>query len=132
MDAQRQLRRRWLRALTEAVATGAHSDVAAEGADGGGGHPEQAARGAGAGHCRRREARGRERLRRRRGVPGETGRRCFCCGDFAGEHSIVADIEVVGLDYVNAAMERLERNDVRYRFVADVAGSLSLGVAASA
>ena len=43
--------------------------------------------------------------------------------DFAGEHGIAADIEVVGMDYVNTAIERLERNDVRYRFVVDVAGS---------
>ncbi|TVU09472.1 hypothetical protein EJB05_42947 [Eragrostis curvula] len=44
--------------------------------------------------------------------------------DFAGEHGITADIEVVGMDYVNTAIQRLEKNDVRYRFVADVAGSL--------
>ncbi|KAJ1289595.1 hypothetical protein BS78_02G176600 [Paspalum vaginatum] len=43
--------------------------------------------------------------------------------DFAGEHGITADVEVVGMDYVNTAIERLERNDVRYRFVVDVAGS---------
>lgn len=32
-------------------------------------------------------------------------------------------IEVVKMDYVNTAMERMERNEVRYRFVMDVAGS---------
>ena len=32
-------------------------------------------------------------------------------------------IEVIKMDYVNKAIERLEKNDVRYRFVVDVAGS---------
>ena len=54
---------------------------------------------------------------------------CQAMLDFAGEHGITADVEVVGMDYVNTAIERLERNDVRYRFVVDVAGSL-LGAAA--
>ncbi|GJM98861.1 hypothetical protein PR202_ga15908 [Eleusine coracana subsp. coracana] len=49
---------------------------------------------------------------------------CQAMLDFAGEHGIVADVEVVGIDYVDTAIERLERNDVRYRFVVDVAGSL--------
>ncbi|TVU09471.1 hypothetical protein EJB05_42946, partial [Eragrostis curvula] len=43
--------------------------------------------------------------------------------DFAAEHGITADVEVVGMDYVNTAMERLEKNDVRYRFVVDVAAA---------
>lgn len=49
---------------------------------------------------------------------------CQAMLDFAGEHGITADVEVVKMDYVNTAVERLERNDVRYRFVLDVAGSL--------
>lgn len=32
-------------------------------------------------------------------------------------------IEVVKMECVNEAFERMERNDVRYRFVLDVAGS---------
>lgn len=32
-------------------------------------------------------------------------------------------VEVVKLDYINEAMERLEKNNVRYRFVVDVTGS---------
>ncbi|KAF8657649.1 hypothetical protein HU200_059800 [Digitaria exilis] len=48
---------------------------------------------------------------------------CQAMQDFAGEHGITADVEVVGMDYVNTAIQRLERNDVRYRFVVDVAGS---------
>ncbi|CAN6210679.1 unnamed protein product [Urochloa humidicola] len=56
---------------------------------------------------------------------------CLAMLDFAGEHGIVADVEVIGMDYVNTAIQRLERNDVRYRFVVDVAGS-KLGVDDSA
>uniref|UniRef100_A0ACD5Y9Q7 Uncharacterized protein n=1 Tax=Avena sativa TaxID=4498 RepID=A0ACD5Y9Q7_AVESA len=48
---------------------------------------------------------------------------CQTMLDFAGKHGITADVEVVKMDYVNTAIERLERNDVRYRFVIDVAGS---------
>ena len=43
--------------------------------------------------------------------------------DFCAEKKVSSMIEVVGLDYINTAMERLEKNDVRYRFVVDVAGS---------
>lgn len=45
--------------------------------------------------------------------------------DFAGKHNIVADIELIGMDDVNKAMERLAKGDVRYRFVIDVANSLA-------
>ncbi|GFQ06088.1 probable mannitol dehydrogenase [Phtheirospermum japonicum] len=44
--------------------------------------------------------------------------------DFAAKHNITADVEVVPMDYINQAMERLEKADVKYRFVIDVAGSL--------
>ena len=44
--------------------------------------------------------------------------------DFAAKHNITADIEVIPMDYVNTAMERLEKGDVKYRFVIDVANSL--------
>uniref|UniRef100_A0A0E0B2P0 Alcohol dehydrogenase-like C-terminal domain-containing protein n=1 Tax=Oryza glumipatula TaxID=40148 RepID=A0A0E0B2P0_9ORYZ len=52
--------------------------------------------------------------------------------DFAGEHGIAADVEVVAMGDVNAALGRLERNDVRYRFVIDVAGTLHADAAAAA
>ena len=45
--------------------------------------------------------------------------------DFAAKHNVTADIEVVPMDYVNTAMERLAKADVRYRFVIDVGNSLS-------
>ncbi|KAL3739640.1 hypothetical protein ACJRO7_020973 [Eucalyptus globulus] len=44
--------------------------------------------------------------------------------DFAAKHNIVADIEVIPMDYVNTAMERLSKADVKYRFVIDIANSL--------
>jgi cinnamyl-alcohol dehydrogenase len=44
--------------------------------------------------------------------------------DFAAEKGITADVEVIPIDYVNTAMERLLKSDVKYRFVIDVAKSL--------
>ncbi|KAL6959147.1 cinnamyl-alcohol dehydrogenase, partial [Sarracenia purpurea var. burkii] len=44
--------------------------------------------------------------------------------NFAAKHNISADIEVIPIDYVNTAMERLAKADVRYRFVIDVANTL--------
>ncbi|KAG9451130.1 hypothetical protein H6P81_011095 [Aristolochia fimbriata] len=43
--------------------------------------------------------------------------------DFCEKKGLTSMIEVVKMDYVNTALERLEKNDVRYRFVVDVAGS---------
>ncbi|CAL5371645.1 unnamed protein product [Camellia sinensis] len=44
--------------------------------------------------------------------------------DFAGKHNITADIEVIPADYVNTAMERLSKADVKYRFVIDIGNTL--------
>ncbi|RWR74094.1 Alcohol dehydrogenase superfamily [Cinnamomum micranthum f. kanehirae] len=44
--------------------------------------------------------------------------------DFAAKHNITADIEVIPMDYVNTALERLVKADVRYRFVIDIANTL--------
>jgi alcohol dehydrogenase (NADP+) len=41
--------------------------------------------------------------------------------DFCAQHNIVSDIEMVGIDQVNEAYERLLKNDVKYRFVIDIA-----------
>ncbi|XP_062195165.1 probable cinnamyl alcohol dehydrogenase 5 [Phragmites australis] len=46
--------------------------------------------------------------------------------DLAAKHGVTADVEVVGADYVNAAMERLAKADVRYRFVIDIGNSNTL------
>ncbi|KAF2302112.1 hypothetical protein GH714_032826 [Hevea brasiliensis] len=64
-----------------------------------------------------------------------TGKRNIC-GSFVGsiedtqeilefwaEKGLTSMIEIVKIDYVNEAFKRMERNDVRYRFVLDVAGS---------
>ena len=44
--------------------------------------------------------------------------------DFCGEKGIVCDIERIPVSYVNTAMERLAKADVRYRFVLDIKGTL--------
>lgn len=41
--------------------------------------------------------------------------------DFCGEHGIVSDIEVIKIQEINEAYERMLRSDVRYRFVIDMA-----------
>uniref|UniRef100_A0ACD6A737 Uncharacterized protein n=1 Tax=Avena sativa TaxID=4498 RepID=A0ACD6A737_AVESA len=43
--------------------------------------------------------------------------------DFFADKGLASQIEVVKMDYLNQALDRLDRNDVRYRFVVDVAGS---------
>jgi len=40
--------------------------------------------------------------------------------DFCAEHGIVCDIEMLDIGDVNAAYERMQRSDVRYRFVIDM------------
>ncbi|CAD6264264.1 unnamed protein product [Miscanthus lutarioriparius] len=42
--------------------------------------------------------------------------------DLCGKHNITCDIELVSTDGINEALARLARNDVRYRFVIDIAG----------
>lgn len=41
--------------------------------------------------------------------------------DFCAEHRIVSDIELIAIQQVNEAYERVLRNDVKYRFVIDLA-----------
>jgi alcohol dehydrogenase (NADP+) len=41
--------------------------------------------------------------------------------DFCGKHNIVADIEMISIDQINEAYERLLKGDVKYRFVIDMA-----------
>ncbi len=41
--------------------------------------------------------------------------------DFCGQHGITADVEVIPIQQVNAAYERLLKADVKYRFVIDMA-----------
>ncbi|KAK0580521.1 hypothetical protein LWI29_002929 [Acer saccharum] len=43
--------------------------------------------------------------------------------EFCKEKELSSMIEVIKMDYINTAFQRLENNDVKYRFVVDVAGS---------
>ncbi|EJW13423.1 Alcohol dehydrogenase [Rhodovulum sp. PH10] len=41
--------------------------------------------------------------------------------DFCGEHGITSDIEMIPIDKINEAYERMLKSDVKYRFVIDMA-----------
>lgn len=41
--------------------------------------------------------------------------------DFCGQHGITADVEVIAVDEVNTAFDRMVKGDVKYRFVIDMA-----------
>jgi len=41
--------------------------------------------------------------------------------DFCGRHNLASDIEVIPIQQVNEAYERVLKSDVRYRFVIDMA-----------
>jgi uncharacterized zinc-type alcohol dehydrogenase-like protein len=41
--------------------------------------------------------------------------------DFCGEHNVAAEIEMIGVHEINQAYDRLLKNDVKYRFVIDIA-----------
>jgi uncharacterized zinc-type alcohol dehydrogenase-like protein len=41
--------------------------------------------------------------------------------DFCGEHNIVSNIEMIKMQDINEAYERMLKSDVRYRFVIDMA-----------
>ena len=41
--------------------------------------------------------------------------------DFCGEHGITADVEVIPIQKVNEAYERMLRGDVKHRFSIDMA-----------
>ena len=41
--------------------------------------------------------------------------------DFCGEHKVTADIDIIEIQQINQAYERLLNNDVKYRFVIDLA-----------
>ncbi|KAK5775635.1 probable mannitol dehydrogenase [Gossypium arboreum] len=45
--------------------------------------------------------------------------------DFAAKHNVKPDIEVIAMEYVNTAMERLLKADVKYRFVIDIGNTLN-------
>jgi alcohol dehydrogenase (NADP+) len=41
--------------------------------------------------------------------------------DFCAEHGIAPETELISVDQINDAYERVLRSDVRYRFVIDIA-----------
>lgn len=41
--------------------------------------------------------------------------------DFCAEHNIVSDVEMIRMDEINTAYERMMKSDVKYRFVIDMA-----------
>ena len=45
--------------------------------------------------------------------------------DFCGQHNIVSDIELINIQDINHAYERMQASDVKYRFVIDIGQSLS-------
>ena len=45
--------------------------------------------------------------------------------DFCGKHQIVSDIEIIPMQDINLAYERMQTSDVKYRFVIDIRQSLS-------
>lgn len=47
--------------------------------------------------------------------------------DFCGENDITSDVEMINMDDINAAYKRMEKSDVKYRFVIDMS-SLSQGL----
>ena len=46
--------------------------------------------------------------------------------DFCAERGIVSDVEVIPIQQINEAYERMLKSDVKYRFVIDMA-SLAAG-----
>ncbi|MBO6531906.1 MAG: zinc-binding dehydrogenase, partial [Muricauda sp.] len=40
--------------------------------------------------------------------------------DFCGEHNITSDVEVINIQDINTAYERMLKSDVKYRFVIDM------------
>jgi uncharacterized zinc-type alcohol dehydrogenase-like protein len=41
--------------------------------------------------------------------------------DFCGQHNLTSDIEIIRMDQINEAYERMLKSDVKYRFVIDMA-----------
>jgi len=40
--------------------------------------------------------------------------------DFCGKHNIVSEIEIIKMQDINTAYERMIKSDVKYRFVIDM------------
>lgn len=44
--------------------------------------------------------------------------------DFSAKHGLNPEVEFIKPGYLNTALERLEKGDVRYRFVMDLRGRI--------
>lgn len=44
--------------------------------------------------------------------------------NFCATNQIYPEVEVINIQYINEALERLIKRDVKYRFVIDIANSL--------
>jgi D-arabinose 1-dehydrogenase-like Zn-dependent alcohol dehydrogenase len=44
--------------------------------------------------------------------------------DFSAKHNILCDTEVISIDYLSTAMERIRNLDVKYRFAIDIGNTL--------
>ena len=51
---------------------------------------------------------------------------CGVCHPFCAERGIASDVEVISIQQINEAYARVLKNDVKYRFVIDMA-SLAAG-----
>ena len=47
--------------------------------------------------------------------------------DYCAAHDIVSDIEMIPIQQINAAYDRVVKSDVKYRFVIDMASLSSRG-----
>lgn len=45
--------------------------------------------------------------------------------NFCAKHDITATVEIITLDRINEAFDRIRSNDVKYRFVVDIEKSFS-------
>jgi uncharacterized zinc-type alcohol dehydrogenase-like protein len=41
--------------------------------------------------------------------------------DFCAEHNITSDVEIIPMNQINEAYDRIMKGDVKYRFVIDIA-----------
>jgi uncharacterized zinc-type alcohol dehydrogenase-like protein len=41
--------------------------------------------------------------------------------DYCAEHNITSDVEIIDMSYINEAYDRMNKSDVKYRFVIDMA-----------
>ena len=41
--------------------------------------------------------------------------------DFCGQHNVTSEIEMIGVEEIDQAYDRLLKNEVKYRFVIDIA-----------